>query len=172
MMFAFSRLFWPLQISGLLLFTLLTLPSVAFADPLPDRIVFGLGEFDVLDDEDALDLRLEYRWGDDLFAGIRPFIGGEVNTKGNVYALGGVFYDWYLTDQFIMTPLFGVGVHAENAGVDLGHNIQFRSQLEFAYQLPNDYRLGVAFSHMSNGGLGDANPGAEILNLYFSVPYN
>jgi hypothetical protein len=30
----------------------------------------------------------------------------------------------------------------------------------------------VAFSHLSNAGIADENPGVEVLNLYYSLPIN
>ena len=54
----------------------------------------------------------------------------------------------------------------------MGHTVEFRSQLEFAYRFDNRSRLGFAISHYSNASLGDANPGTESLTLYYSVPFD
>ena len=45
--------------------------------------------------------------------------------------------------------------------------------LEMSYQLENRNRIGlVFFSHISNANLGDNNPGVEVLNLSYQIPFN
>ena len=39
-----------------------------------------------------------------------------------------------------------------------------------AYSFENNMRFGIAFSHISNAGLGDINPGTESLVLTWAVP--
>jgi len=70
----------------------------------------------------------------------------------------------------VLTPSFGVGAYDEGDGKDLGDTIEFRSQVELAYRFDNRSRVGVAFSHISNAGIGDRNPGTEILNVYYAYP--
>ena len=45
-------------------------------------------------------------------------------------------------------------------------------QTALAYEFENNNRLGLSFSHTSNAGLGDSNPGTEVLGLYWHVPLN
>ena len=40
-----------------------------------------------------------------------------------------------------------------------------------AYELNNNNRIGISFSHISNANLGDKNPGVEILSFSYHIPY-
>ena len=44
----------------------------------------------------------------------------------------------------------------------LGNNVQFRTTIEFSYELKNKNRIGFSFGHISNANLGDKNRGVEI----------
>ena len=78
--------------------------------------------------------------------------------------------DVYFGKRVVLTPSFGAGLYAEGSGKDLGHAVEFRSQIELSYRFDNRSRLGVAFSHISNASIADDNPGVEILNVYYSLP--
>ncbi len=75
-----------------------------------------------------------------------------------------------IADHYVIAPSFSAGLWSDGDGKDLGHTIEFRSQLEAGYRFDNDMRITAAFSHISNGDLGDDNPGVELGTLYFSVP--
>ncbi|NKB19827.1 MAG: hypothetical protein GKS01_04700 [Alphaproteobacteria bacterium] len=69
-----------------------------------------------------------------------------------------------------MTPSFAVGAYDDSKGKDLGHTIEFRSGVELAWRFDNQMRLGLTLYHLSNAGIGDRNPGTEVLSLGLSVP--
>lgn len=130
----------------------------------------GVGVFDLIQDDDtAMDFRIEYRHGSGLWI-FKPWFGLEATSDGALYGLGGVLADFNLSPNIVLTPSFGVGAYAEGDGKDLGHVIEFRSQIEVAYRFDNASRLGLAFSHISNAGLGTENPGTEVINLYYALP--
>jgi hypothetical protein len=136
----------------------------------PDRVVFGAGLYDIFDrKEETLDLRIEYRWGISLWA-LRPWAGIEVTADGALYAVAGVLADIGIGSRWIVTPGAGAGFYDEGNGKDLGDPVEFRTQLEFARRFAGDDRLAIALSHVSNAGLGDANPGTEVLTVYYSIP--
>ncbi|MBO6784517.1 MAG: acyloxyacyl hydrolase, partial [Alphaproteobacteria bacterium] len=62
--------------------------------------------------------------------------------------------------------------YADGNGKDLGHTIEFRSQLEIGYRFDDRSRLSFAVSHISNASLGDSNPGTEIATIYYHIPIN
>jgi len=138
----------------------------------PDKtayLVGGLGAFDLVQDDDtAIDFRIEYRHGEGLWI-VKPWAGIEATSDGAIYGLGGILADVSL-GNIVFTPSFGVGLFSEGDGKDLGHTVEFRSQLELAYRFANRSRVGVAFSHISNAGLGDNNPGTEVINVYYALP--
>ncbi len=136
----------------------------------PSRLVFGAGFYDVIDlVEETLDLRFEYRWGWSLWV-LQPWAGVEVTGDGAVYGAVGVFADFEIGPRWIFTPGAGVGLYDDGDGKDLGHAVQFRTQIEFARRFEKDTRLAFALSHISNAGLDDANSGTEVLTVYYSIP--
>ncbi len=140
----------------------------------PDFISFSAGAFDVFpgdDDEVAGEFRLEYRSDLKLWI-FKPFVGVMATTDAAFYGYGGVLVDIYLGKRFVATPSFAVGYYEEGDGLDLGSAAEFRSQIEIAYRFDDRSRLGLSFSHMSNAGIGDDNPGSESLMLTYALPLN
>ena len=130
----------------------------------------GVGWYDFnLSDDEAVDFRLEYRHGED-FLWLKPWGGIEATTDGSVWGGVGVLIDLTFFDSVVLTGSFAPGLYEDGGGKDLGHTIEFRSQIELGYQFENQSRLSVAFSHLSNANIGDDNPGTEVLNLYYHIP--
>lgn len=152
----------------LLALCLLPLATPAFAQ---DYLTGYLGWYDLVDGEnEATQFGAEYRFHPFDY-GIRPTIGANITTDGSVYGYGGFNWDIELVaNQFYVIPNFMAGLYAEGDGKDLGHAIEFRSGIEFAYQMQNAHRVGLAFNHVSNAGIGNKNPGAETLMLTYSLP--
>ncbi|MCK6418153.1 MAG: acyloxyacyl hydrolase [Alphaproteobacteria bacterium] len=152
-------------------FCLLVLPPLAQAQQ--DFISLGLGVYDILDEDEAADFRAEYRSGESLLIqDLHPWAGVEVTSDTSIWAGGGILLDYEFNPQWHVIPNFGVGLYTEgDSNKDLDFPIEFRSQLEVAYEYDNGQRAGVAFGHISNASLGDHNPGTEILNLYWHIPY-
>ena len=73
----------------------------------------------------------------------------------------------FLGRRIVLTPSFAPGYYHEGSGLDLGHALEFRSQIEFAYRFDDRSRIGVAVSHMSNASIADENPGTESAILYY-----
>ena len=135
-----------------------------------DLLSLSAGYYDISDNEEAVDFRAEYRWGEPLLWQIKPFLGVEATSDGAVYGLGGLLLDWGVAPHFYITPGIGAGLYHDGDGKDLGHVVEFRSQIEAAYEFENASRFSLGFSHISNAGLDDRNPGTEILSLYYHHP--
>lgn len=134
-------------------------------------ITIGAGVFDIVHDEPAsTEFRLEYRH-ENVWKSLYPSLGLMANTDGAVYGVFSLNYEFALSDSIYFTPYTGVGIYEENDSKDLGGPIEFRSGVELAYELENDYRLGVNFSHMSNASIYEDNPGQESLVFNLSIPY-
>ena len=133
----------------------------------------GIGVFDVDGSADATDFRLEYRYGTSfLLDNLKPWAGIEVTSDSSVWVGGGLLYDWALGNQWHLVPSIGVGLYDRgSSALDLGHVIEFRSQLELAYAFTNQHRLALAISHLSNAGLDNENPGTEVVTLYWQLPF-
>ena len=136
----------------------------------PDFLAFGGGYFDWNRQKaPAAEFRLEYR--SDRKLGIFKPLGGIMGTSdGAVYAFAGVGVDVFLGRRIVLTPSFALGYYEKGSGLDLGHELEFRSQIEFAYRFDDRSRLGLAVSHMSNASIANENPGTESAILYYAMP--
>lgn len=159
-----------MKYTKLLLLPLLLLAFSAPAKAEGDLLSLSIGYYDINDNEDATDFRAEYRWDSPLFWVIEPWIGAEGTSDGALYGLGGLLADIQVGNGFLITPSFGAGLYSDGDGKDLGHVVEFRSQLEMGWEFSNSSRIGIAGGHISNAGLGDKNPGTEFLNVYYHIP--
>jgi len=147
--------------------TALAAPAAQAEDPALYK--FGIGAFDVNKrDDTAVEFRLEYQ-GEAFWEQLKPIAGISGTTDGGAYVFAGLAYDFSLGENFYVTPSIAPGLYAKGSGKDLGHALEFRSQLEAGYKFNDQSRLGVAVSHRSNAGIGDKNPGEETATLYYSV---
>ena len=153
--------------------------------------VFGLGLFDVKFDgsqtNEALDYRYERRFNNSLikigpesykFFNLKPFAGFEITSDTATYFLAGVYLEDNIgtlvtgePSNFIFTPSFGTGYYDDGDGKKLGSNIEFRTTFEVSYQFKSKNRIGFSFGHISNANIGDNNPGVEIFNISYQIPY-
>ena len=58
-------------------------------------------------------------------------------------------------------PSFTPGIYEQGDGKDLGHIIEFKSEVQLSFDLPKDSQFGFSYNHLSNASLGDKNPGAN-----------
>ena len=153
--------------------------------------VFGVGIFDVKFDgsssDYATDIRYERRFDNtiidigpkqDNFFYLKPFAGIELTSDSAFYLISGLYLDDNIGDlvtgknnNWNFTPSFGVGYYDDGDGLKLGNNIEFRTTLEFSYQLVNEDRIGISFGHISNANIGDKNPGVEIISISYQKPF-
>ena len=142
----------------------------ALADD-PDFLSVGAGYFDFNRQKDqGAEFRLEYRSSKKLWV-FKPFAAAAYTSPGHGFVGAGVLIDVFLGRRFVLTPSFAPHLYwGGNKDLDLGHVVEFRSQLELAYRFDNRSRLGLAISHYSNASLGDTNPGTETATLYYSLP--
>ncbi len=145
-------------------------PAVASGN---DLLSLGIGRSNILDNnKQAADFRAEYRWGDPCVWQLRPFAGIEISSKGAGYVMGGILWDWGFAPHFYLTPSAGVGLYHDGGGEELNSVVEFRTQLEVSYEFGNEHRLSAGFSHISNGGIDQPNPGTEVLGIYYHIPVN
>lgn len=137
----------------------------------PSFLTIGIGYYDINDNEDAVEFRVEWR-GQKFFWALRPLAGIMGTSDSSIYAYGGIAMDVYFGSRIVMTPSFAAGLFDDGSGKDLGSAIEFRSGLELAYRLDNRTRLGLMFYHISNASLETNNPGTEILSVGYSIPLN
>ena len=97
----------------------------------------------------------------DTFLGnLSPITGGMITADNASYVYTGVQAQYKL-GAINFTPSFTPGLYFEGDGKDLGHVIEFKSELQFSFNIFQNSELGLSYNHISNASLGDKNPGAN-----------
>ena len=151
-----------LKKSCFILLITFALGNFSFADQ-KDKWSISIGQFDVNDTIDSSELRLELLYGNNFYEnsyGLKPFIGAMLNGDSGKYAYTGLRKDFTVSKKWNFTPSFALGYYDRGDSKDLGHNLEFRSQIEFSYAM-GENRIGFNLNHISNASLGDTNPGTE-----------
>ena len=97
----------------------------------------------------------------DTFLGnVSPITGGFITENSAAYIYTGI--EWNMDmGGLIFTPSFAPGLYHEGNGKDLGHVLEFKSEVQFSYPISDKSSLGISYNHVSNASLGDKNPGAN-----------
>ena len=97
----------------------------------------------------------------DTFLGnLSPITGAMITADNASYFYTGVQAN-YKFGNLNFTPSFTPGYYSQGDGKDLGHALEFKSELQLSLDLPADSQLGFSYNHLSNASLGDKNPGAN-----------
>ena len=97
----------------------------------------------------------------DTFLGnLSPITGAMITADNAGYIYTGIQAQYKL-GVMNFTPSFTPGLYHEGNGKDLGHLIEFKTELQFSLDLSNNSGLGFSYNHISNASLGDKNPGAN-----------
>jgi len=97
----------------------------------------------------------------DSFLGtISPVTGFMFTADNASYVYTGVQAQ-YSIGKLNIVPSFAPGLYGEGSGKDLGHIIEFKSELQLSFDLFSNSELGFSYNHISNASLGDKNPGAN-----------
>ena len=129
------------------------------------ELSFYTGMFDFSDDGKRSTLvGFEHQNEDlnrDTFLGNLSPISGALFTADNAgYIYTGVQAQ-YKIGALNFNPSFAPGLYHEGNGKDLGHIIEFKSELQISLDLSENSELGFSYNHLSNASLGDKNPGAN-----------
>ena len=97
----------------------------------------------------------------DTFLGnVSPITGGFITANSAAYIYTGV--EWNVDmGSFYFTPSFAPGLYHEGDGKDLGHVLEFKSEVQLSYKTSDTTNFAVSYNHVSNASLGDKNPGAN-----------
>ena len=97
----------------------------------------------------------------DTFLGnLSPITGVLITADSAGYIYTGVQAQYKL-GVLNLTPSFTPGLYYEGDGKDLGHLIEFKSELQISLDLSKTSELGFSYNHISNASLGNNNPGAN-----------
>ena len=97
----------------------------------------------------------------DTFLGnLSPITGVLITSDNAGYVYTGVQAQ-YKIGILNITPSFTPGLYHEGDGKDLGHMLEFKSEVQLSFDLSKNTELGFSYNHLSNASLGDKNPGAN-----------
>ena len=97
----------------------------------------------------------------DTFLGnISPITGAMITADNAGYIYTGIQAQ-YKIGALNITPSFTPGLYHEGDGKDLGHMLEFKSEVQLSVDFSKSSKLGFSYNHISNASLGDKNPGAN-----------
>ena len=154
---------------SLLLVILLTASSLIAAEKINangNQLNFFIGNFDFSDDKQKAILvgfqhQNENLYRNTFLGNVSPITGGFVTENSAVYVYTGIEWNLDMGEKILFTPSFAPGLYHEGDGKDLGHVLEFKSEVQFSYMASNNTSFGVSYNHVSNASLGDKNPGAN-----------
>ena len=97
----------------------------------------------------------------DTFIGnVSPITGGFLTENSAAYVYTGI--EWNVDmGGLTFTPSFAPGYYHKGDGKDLGHVLEFKSEVQLSYAASDKTSFGVSYNHVSNASIGDKNPGAN-----------
>ena len=103
----------------------------------------------------------------DTFIGnLSPITGAQLMANNATYVYSGVQAQYKL-GKLNFNPSFTPGLYGEGDGKNLGHTLNFKTELQLTVDMFKNTEFGVKYNHLSNGGIGDKNPGANSYMLNF-----
>jgi len=97
----------------------------------------------------------------DTFLGnLSPITGALVTADSAAYIYTGIQAQ-YTLGKINFIPSFTPGLYSKGDGKDLGHILEFKSELQISVDFVSNSQLGFSYNHLSNASLGNKNPGAN-----------
>ena len=126
---------------------------------------FFSGIFDFSDDGKKSEIIGVQHQNDNLFRNsfigkIKPITGFMITSDSASYLYTGIQAEYDL-GKLNITPSFTPGLYNEGDGKDLGHLVEFKSELQLSFDISDSSELGFSYNHLSNASLGEKNPGAD-----------
>ena len=147
------------------IFFLLSFNSISAEKDQDHQINFFTGNFDFSDDKQSAILvgfqhQNENLNRDTFLGNVSPITGGFVTENSAAYIYTGI--EWNVEmGSLTFTPSFAPGLYHEGDGKDLGHILEFKSEIQLTYAVSGNTNIGFSYNHVSNASLGDKNPGAN-----------
>ena len=83
-----------------------------------------------------------------------------ITADSATYAYTGIQAQ-YKIGKLNIIPSFTPGLYGEGQGKDLGHILEFKSEVQASFNISDNSSLGMSYNHISNASLGSKNPGAN-----------
>ena len=91
---------------------------------------------------------------------LSPITGVLITADNASYFYTGVQAE-YNIGKINLTPSFTPGLYNSGDGKDLGHVMEFKSEIQVSLGLSESTQFGMSYNHISNASLGTNNPGAN-----------
>ena len=91
---------------------------------------------------------------------LSPITGAMITADNAVYFYTGIQAQ-YKIGKINLTPSFTPGIYGKGNGKDLGHVVEFKSEVQLSLNLFENSQFGMSYNHISNASLGQKNPGAN-----------
>ena len=145
--------------------SILFFTSLSNSDEKTSGINFYTGMFDFSDHGKRSNLfgiehQNENLYRDTLIGRVSPVTGIMVTQDAAAYIYTGIEANYDL-GPFKFTPSFTPGLYSQGDGKDLGHPLEFKSEVQLSMDLGETTNFGMSYNHVSNASLGDKNPGAN-----------
>ena len=153
---------------SLILLVTLAITNFVIAEEIDTNehnISFFTGNFDFSDDKQKSILvgfqhQNENLYRDTFLGNVSPITGGFLTENSAAYVYTGI--EWNIDMGGLqLTPSFAPGLYHEGDGKDLGHALEFKSEVQLSYAPSDKTSVGISYNHVSNASLGDKNPGAN-----------
>ena len=137
-----------------------------------NQLNFYAGVFDFSDDKQKAGLfgiqhQNENLQRNTFLGNLSPITGGFITENSAAYVYTGVEWNYDMGSKMTFTPSFAPGLYAEGDGKDLGHILEFKTEVQASYKLSDTTSFGASYNHLSNASLGDKNPGANSYEFNF-----
>ena len=147
------------------LIAIVLINTPVFSDEKNKGLNFYTGMFDFSDDGKRSSLIGIQHQNEDLnkntFLGnLSPISGALITADNASYFYTGIQAQ-YKVGLINITPSFAPGYYHKGDGKDLGHVLEFKSEVQLSLNLPKDSQFGFSYNHLSNASIGDKNPGAN-----------
>ena len=138
---------------------------MSLAEEKRSGVNFYTGMFDFSDDGKksalyGIEHQNENLYRDTIFGRISPVTGAMITADSATYFYTGIETN-YSIGSLNITPSFAPGYYNQGDGKDLGHALEFKSEIQLSLELPKDSQFGFSYNHLSNASLGKKNPGAN-----------
>ena len=155
------------KLNAILFFLLLTFSAKAEEIKLNNNTEFNVytGMFDFSDDGKRSNLfgiqhQNENLIKDSFLGTLSPVTGIMLTADNSSYFYTGVQAQYKIGNLNIV-PSFTPGYYNQGDGKDLGHPLEFKSEIQLSLDIFSNSELGFSYNHLSNASLGDKNPGAN-----------
>ncbi|NMP17460.1 acyloxyacyl hydrolase [Thalassotalea sp. Y01] len=164
--------------------SILVVLSLCFVTPIvvaiqdKPRVTAGFGVFGAVDKGQISTIKLGYEfmpWEE--YWGIRPLMQIMVNDYGAYYASIGLSKEFKIVARWpkwrwgMMTSIGYYHEDSNDNTDELGHEVEFYTAIMASYKLNTQSSIRIELGHISNGGIGNQNPGSEAVLVTYLASF-